>query len=90
MRIDRYLWFVRLTKSRALARTLAEAGHIRVDGRRIDRAHAPVEPGNVVTLMIGGRVRALRIARLPTRRGPSSEAQACYADIAVDAVPPQS
>ncbi len=84
MRIDKYLWFARITKTRALAQRLAEAGHIRIDGRRIDRAHATVKPGETITLMINDRVRILRIEAIPERRGPSAEARATYTDIAVD------
>lgn len=85
MRIDKFLWFARLTKTRTSAATLAEAGHIRIDGRRIDRAHAIVQPGAILTLMLNGRVRVLRIEILPHRRGAPAEARACYTDMTVDA-----
>jgi ribosome-associated heat shock protein Hsp15 len=81
-RLDRFLWFSRLTKTRSLAQTLCEAGHIRIDGRRIDRAHAAVRAGNVVSLMLHDRVRVIRIEALPKRRGPAPEARACYTDLA--------
>lgn len=84
MRIDKFLWFARITKTRALAQRLAEAGHIRIDGRRIDRAHAVVKSGTTITMMIHDRVRIFRIEMLPERRGPPAEARACYADISVD------
>ena len=90
MRIDKFLWFVRVTKTRALAATLAEAGHIRVDGRRIDRAHALIRPGAVVTLMVHNRLRILRVEQLPVRRGPPAEAKSHYTDMAVDAAPAQT
>lgn len=84
MRIDKFLWFARLTKTRSLATRLADAGHIRVDGRRIDRAHAGVKPGDTITLMLHDRLRVIRIEILPMRRGPAAEARACYADVAID------
>ena len=80
-RLDRFLWFVRLTKTRALAQSLCERGHIRIDGRRIDRAHAPVRPGNVISLMLNDRVRIIRAEALPARRGPPTEARSCYTDL---------
>jgi ribosome-associated heat shock protein Hsp15 len=88
LRIDKFLWFARLTKTRSLATRLADAGHIRIDGRRIARAHAAVKPGDTITLMVYDRIRIIRIAALPVRRGPPAEASACYTDIAIDA-PPQ-
>jgi ribosome-associated heat shock protein Hsp15 len=82
MRIDKFLFFVRLIKSRTLAQKLVEEGHIRIDGKPIGRAHAEVRPGMVLTVPIGGGVRVIRVVALPARRGPAPEAQACYADLA--------
>ena len=90
LRIDKFLWFARITKTRSLAQRIADAGHIRIDGRRIDRAHAIVRPGQTITLMINDHVRVLRVADLPHRRGPPDEARACYADMAVDGGAAQS
>lgn len=81
MRLDCYLWFVRLAKTRSAAQALACSGHLRMDGRAIDRAHAPVRIGNILTLFHAGRVRVLRIERLPVRRGPAPEAQSCYQEL---------
>jgi ribosome-associated heat shock protein Hsp15 len=82
MRLDRWLWWVRLAKTREVARTLAEDGRLRIDGRAVDRAHAAVRIGQVLTFFHGGRVRVVRVEALPQRRGPAPEAQACYADLA--------
>ncbi len=82
MRLDRFLWFARLAKTRTVAQALAEDGHLRLDGRAIDRAHCPVRVGNVLTFAAQGRVRAIRVVALPLRRGPAAEAQGCYEDLA--------
>lgn len=78
MRLDRFLWFARLAKTRSAAQTLAEGGHLRIDGRRIERAHCPVRPGAVVAFPRDGRVIVLRVLALPRRRGPPLEAAASY------------
>jgi ribosome-associated heat shock protein Hsp15 len=83
VRIDKLLFFLRLTKSRAIAQTIAETGHIRINGRRIDRAHQKVAIGDLLTLPHGQGVRVIRLLALPTRRGPAPEAQSCY--LALDA-----
>lgn len=83
LRIDKFLWFVRLTKSRSKAQKLAEEGHIRLNGRRVERAHAPVRPGDLITFPHGAAARVVRVSKLPVRRGPAPEAQACYEEIAV-------
>ncbi|MBB5684154.1 RNA-binding S4 domain-containing protein [Sphingobium boeckii] len=85
-RIDRFLWFARLCKSRSAAQALCEKGHIRLDGRRIDRAHCPVRTGSVLTLPLPGGIRLIRIDRLPVRRGPPVEAATLYVDLAIDPV----
>lgn len=81
MRIDRFLHCVRIVKSRSLAQALIEAGHVRIDGRRVAKPSEDVRIGSVVAFPIRGRVRVLRALRLPDRRGPASEAQACYAEL---------
>lgn len=81
MRLDRFLWFARLTKSRSLAQQLAEGGLLRLDGRRIDRAHAAVRPGAIIAFPLHGRVRVLRVVALPHRRGPPAEALGCYENL---------
>ena len=81
MRVDKYLFFIRLVKTRALAQKLVEDGHFRIDGRVVERAHAEVKTGSVLTFPLNGRVRVLRVEALPNRRGPAPEAQACYSDL---------
>ncbi|PZU58428.1 MAG: RNA-binding protein [Sphingobium sp.] len=83
LRIDKFLWFVRLARSRSMAQGLAETGHIRLNGRRVERAHAAVRAGDLLTLPQGDRVRVVRVVALPARRGPVAEAQQCYEDIVI-------
>lgn len=78
MRIDKLLWYLRLTHSRPVAQTMAEDGHIRLNGRRVERSHIKVSVGDVLVIPIGAGVRVLELVALPSRRGPASEAQACY------------
>jgi len=80
-RIDRFLWFARLTKSRSQAQALCEKGHVRLDGRRVERAHVPVRVGSVLSLPLPAGVRVIRVERLPHRRGPAPEAKALYRDL---------
>ena len=78
IRIDKLLWFLRLAGTRTLAQELAGAGHIRLNGRRIERASATVRAGDVLVVPLGGAVRVIEIMTIPLRRGPAGEAQACY------------
>ncbi len=78
IRIDRLLWFLRFAPSRSLAQGWIAAGHIRIGGRRIERASAPVRPGDVLVLPMRSQVKVIEITALPLRRGPAAEAQSCY------------
>lgn len=81
IRIDKFLWFARIAKTRPLAQTLIEAGYVRRNGQPIERASAPIRVGDVVTFAQRGTVRVLRIETLPARRGPPAEARACYCEL---------
>ncbi len=83
MRLDLFLWYVRIAKTRSIAQGIACDGHLRIDGRAIDRAHAPVRVGNILTFAHHGAVRVLRVEALPLRRGPAPEALACYQELLV-------
>ncbi|MCJ2187535.1 RNA-binding S4 domain-containing protein [Novosphingobium beihaiensis] len=78
MRVDKLLWYLRLAKTRAAAQAIAEEGHMRLNGRRIDRAHQRISMGDVLTVPSGAGIRVIEILELPVRRGPAPEAQACY------------
>jgi ribosome-associated heat shock protein Hsp15 len=78
MRIDKLLWFLRFTKTRGIAQTMIGEGHIRLNGRRIERAHQGVEIGDVLVLPLPAGVRVVEVLALPNRRGPATEAQSCY------------
>lgn len=81
MRLDRFLFFIRLAKSRTLAQALIEAGHVRVDGKRVGKTAEDVRVGSVIALPLHGKVRVLRVLALPARRGPAAEARACYEEL---------
>ena len=84
MRIDRFLFFIRLAKSRTLAQAIIDEGHVRIDGRRVEKSSEEVSAGSIVALPLRGVVRILRVTALPTRRGPASEARACYEELGID------
>jgi ribosome-associated heat shock protein Hsp15 len=78
LRIDKLLWFLRLARSRTVAQDMAQQGHIRLNGKRIDKAHQRVAAGDVLTLPLAHRVLVIEVVNLPVRRGPAPEAQSCY------------
>ena len=82
MRIDKFLFCIRLIKSRTQAQALIEEGCTRIDGKRVEKASETVKPGSVIALPLRGQVRVIRVLALPDRRGPAPEAQTCYEEIA--------
>nr|WP_294851180.1 RNA-binding S4 domain-containing protein [uncultured Sphingomonas sp.] len=81
MRLDRYLFFIRILKSRTQAQTLIDTGRVRLDGHHVARPSEPVKVGSIIAFPLFGRIRILKVTALPTRRGPAAEARDCYADL---------
>lgn len=78
MRLDKLLWFLRLTRSRSRAQAWIAEGHIRRNGQRVERQDLPVAAGDVLTLPLANKVLVVELLALPARRGPTAEAQSCY------------
>jgi ribosome-associated heat shock protein Hsp15 len=78
VRIDKLLWFLRLARTRGAAQALVAAGHIRRNGRRIERSAQPIGVGDVLVLPLARGVTVIEIVTLPARRGPAGEALTCY------------
>lgn len=84
MRIDKWLWFARLAKSRGAAQEICESRHLRLDGRVIERSCIPVRPGSVISFPRGEKVVAVRVEALAERRGPYTEARLLYTSLLPD------
>lgn len=83
-RIDKWLWHVRLFKTRSLASDAVGGGRVKLDGDRVKPAHE-VRVGQVVSISLGERAIEVQVVSLPARRGPALAAQACYAETAASA-----
>jgi ribosome-associated heat shock protein Hsp15 len=86
-RIDKWLWFARVVKTRTLAQKLVTAGNVRVNRERQDTASQPVRVGDTLTISLPSGVRVLRVLAAGARRGPSAEARALFEDLSPPAVP---
>jgi ribosome-associated heat shock protein Hsp15 len=78
IRIDKWLWHARFYRSRASAQEAAASGLLRLNGLRVEKASAGVQPGDIVTLARGREVLAVRIEAVALRRGPPAEARKLY------------
>ena len=80
-RLDKFIWFARLVKTRNLAARLVEAGQVRVNGRRTTAPAKAVAVGDVLTIALEREVRVMKVLALGDRRGPYMEASCLYEDI---------
>ena len=80
-RIDKWLVYARVVKTRTLGQALAVSGHVRLNGRKIDDPAQPVKAGDVLTIGLHGRVRVLKVLDFAERRGPATIASALYEDL---------
>lgn len=87
-RLDKYLWFARMARTRVLAASLVSAGHVRVNGRKVDQPSRAIGPGDVLTISLQRDVRVLRVIALAERRGPYEDARRLYEDL--NATPPDA
>lgn len=85
LRLDKWLWFARVVKTRSAAADLCEGGSVRLNGVKVDQAHKPVRVGDVLTIALAGRVKVLKVLGFAERRGPFSEAQHLYEDLSPEA-----
>src|SRR3954451_16677771 len=86
-RIDRWLFFARLVKSRSLAARLVQAGRVRVNRDKAEQASQLVKPGDVLTVLLDRRVLVCRLRGCGSRRGPAAEAQMLYEDLSPTPAP---
>lgn len=80
-RVDKWLWYSRLIKTRTQASRLIAAGKVRINRIRVQKPAANLRVGDVITAVINGRVRVARIMDLGRRRGPAAEALLLYEDL---------
>lgn len=85
LRLDKWLFFARFFKSRALAAELIGKGRLRINREVVKKPHYRVRPGDVLTFPQAQRIRIVRVLALGSRRGPASEAQALYEDLVEEA-----
>ena len=81
LRLDKWLFFARVFKSRAMAVERIEGGGIRVNDQPCNKPGKLVRPGDRIVVSAFGQVRVLEITALGQRRGPAAEAQGLYHDL---------
>ena len=57
-RIDKWLFFARVVKSRSLAQKLVQAGGVRINGDKTDNAARTVRPGDTLRIVLDNQLSA--------------------------------
>ena len=80
-RLDKWLWFARVVRTRTLAAGLVTDGRVRVNRERIVKPSQTVKAGDVITVAVGPRVRILEVVAAGERRDSAVEAQMLFRDL---------
>lgn len=78
LRLDKWLWFARLARTRSLAARLCAEGCVVVEGALAIKPHQTVRVGDSIIVAQGQMRRRLRVLALGVRRGPPAEARRLY------------
>lgn len=78
-RVDRWLWAVRLTKTRPDAAAACRGGHVRINNRPAKPSTAVV-PGDEIRARLGDRTRIVQVVRVIQKRVGAADAVTCYLD----------
>ena len=81
IRLDLYLFYIRIFKSRNLATKFIISNRLRISGQVTQKPHKLISIGDVLSLPIKDYVKILKVVDIPKRRGPFSEALNYYEDI---------
>lgn len=80
-RLDKWLWFARVVKTRTQAAALVTEGQVRVNKVRAEKPAMTVKPGDVLTIGLRGRVRILEVVLPGDKRGSAPEAAVLFKDL---------
>lgn len=86
-RLDKWLSFARIVKSRSLGAKLAVSGRVRINRDKATQASDQVKPGDVLTVTLERRILVYRVLDPGIRRGPAEEARKLYEDISPPPAP---
>ena len=81
-RLDKWLWFARIVKSRTLAAKLVSEGYVRINGTKVDQPAKLISPGDILTIALERQVLVLKMRDGGMRRGPFVEARQLYDHLA--------
>ena len=88
IRLDIYLYYIRIFKSRSIATKFVSTNRLRISGQVTQKPHKMISIGDILTMTINDNVKILKVLDIPNRRGPYSESLNFYEDITpIESIP---
>jgi ribosome-associated heat shock protein Hsp15 len=81
IRLDIYLYYIRIFKSRSIATKFVLTNRLRISGQVTQKPHKMISVGDVLTMTINNNIKILKVLDIPSRRGPYPESLNFYEDI---------
>ena len=81
LRLDTYLYYIRIFKSRSLATKFISSNRLRISGKVTQKPHKLISAGDVLTMTINDNIKIIKVLDIPLRRGPYSETLSFYQDL---------
>lgn len=80
VRVDKWLWAVRIFKSRTLANNACKKGKVRMDGVNL-KPSSTVSPGDIIEVRKNNFNLKFKVVKLIQKRVSATLAQPCYVDL---------
>lgn len=80
-RLDKWLVVARFARTRSLAQMLIEAGHVRLEGKRVTDGARKLKVGDVLTLALPQATKVVRVKAIAEKRGSYTVARELYEEI---------
>jgi len=80
VRIDKWLWAVRLFKSRSMATDTVKSGKVKMNGKAL-KASFVVTPGNIIEVKKNGFNLTVKVEKLIEKRVSATLASECITDL---------
>lgn len=80
VRIDKYLWAIRIFKTRTIATTACNAGKVKINDQNVKPSYK-VKSGDVFKVRVNHQVRTIEVVNIIEKRVGAKIAVECYNDI---------
>ena len=81
IRLDLYLFYIRIFKSRNLASKFINSNRLRVSDKVTQKPHKLISKSDILTFTIHDRIKVLEVIDIPMRRGSYVDSLNYYNDI---------